>query len=187
MKIYMSNIEHINNLVDLEKKLSESELIQYNKFNRTLRKKQYLLGHVIVRDVCNENIKTDINGAPKLNNGFVSIAHKDNWVIAAVSDTQVGIDIENTTTKRDFIGQSELLRLPQTENKYDFYKEFVRYESKLKFGKIDRKCYQHFFTMNNYIICITTHNNQDIAFFDYDNSFSDISGAFNFICAEQTE
>ena len=183
MKIYMSNIERTNDITDMERKLSKSELAQYNKFNNKTRKKQYLVGHAIVKDVCGENVQTDENGAPYLNNGFISIAHKDNFVIVAISDEKVGIDIENTTVQRDFVAQSELLGLPKTRSLWDFYKEFVRYESKLKFGNDTQKYSQYFYKLNNYIICITT-TDDEIQFINYDESFSDASGLVQFLCAE---
>lgn len=181
MKIYMSNTERINNIADMEQKLSASELAQYNKFNNKSRKLQYLVGHAIVKDVCGENVQTDENGAPYLSNHFVSIAHKDNFVIVAISNDNVGIDIENTDSQRDFITQSELLGLPKPHSLCDFYKEFVRYESKLKFGDNAQKYSQYFYRFNNYLICITTADNE-IQFINYDESFSDASGLF--LCTE---
>ncbi len=183
MKIYMSNIEHINNTADLEKKLSESELTQYNKFNDEIRKLQYLVGHAMVMDVCKENVKIAENGAPTINNGFISIAHKDNWVIVAVSDMKTGIDIENTTVERDFSELSRILKLPGVHTKQDFYKEFVRYESKIKFNGDIQGAHQYFYQMNKYIICIISAD-KNIQFFNYDKSFSDAGALVNFMCAE---
>lgn len=155
MKIYMSNIEHIKNIPDWEKKLSESELLQYNRFTSKNRKLQYLLSHAIVRDVCGENIVVE-NGKPTIKSGFVSIAHKDNWVVVAVSKKQVGIDIENTNVARNFVEQSELLGLPKTKYKKTFYKNFVEFEARFKFGDSADKANTYFYEMDNYLICICT-------------------------------
>ena len=186
MKIYMSNIQNIKNIKDLEKKLSESELAQYNKFHNQTRKKQYLVGHALIKDVCNINVKIGENGVPKLDKGFVSIAHKDDLVLVAVSNNKIGLDIENTDIDRDFFAQSELLGLLPTHNKYDFYKEFVRYESKLKFDDDAQQYTQYFYMMNNYIICIMGVD-KDIQFIDYDKSFSDVSAIFVPLCTEQNK
>ena len=97
MKIYMSNIEQIKNITDLEKQLSESDMKQYKQFSNKTRKLQYLVSHAIVQNVCGESIIVNQNGAPTIKSGFISIAHKDNWVLVAVADSKVGIDIENTT------------------------------------------------------------------------------------------
>ncbi len=155
MKVYMSNIEDIKNLTDLESKLSKSELIQYNRFTSKKRKLQYLLSHAIVRDICGENIVVE-NGKPTIKSSFVSIAHKDNWVVVAVSKKQVGIDIENTNVVRNFVEQSELLGLPKTKYKKTFYKNFVEFEARFKFGDGADKANTYFYEMDNYLICICT-------------------------------
>ena len=155
MKVYMSNIEHIKDASDLEKKLSESELSRYNRFTSKKRKLQYLLSHAIVRDICGENIIVE-NGTPIIKSGFVSIAHKDNWVLVAVSKKQVGIDIENTDVVRDFVEQSELLGLPKTNDKETFYKNFVEFEARFKFGDGADKANTYFCEKDNYLICICT-------------------------------
>ena len=160
----MSNIEHIKNIPDLEKKLSESELLQYNRFTSKNRKLQYLLSHTIVRDVCGENIVVK-NGAPTIKSGFVSITHKDNLVAVAVSKKQVGIDIENTDVVRNFVEQSELLGLPKTKYKKTFYKNFVDFEARFKFGDGADKASTYFYEMDNYLIGICTkEKSQNIHF-----------------------
>lgn len=154
MKIYMSNIEDIKNISEMERKLSASEVVQYGKFSNKVRKLQYLLSHAIVKSVCGENIIVDKNGKPTIKNGFVSIAHKDNWVVVAVSQTYVGVDIENTSIERDFLGESELLNLPKPKDKQDFYKNFVEYEARIKFGSNAEKANTYFYEKGDYLICI---------------------------------
>ena len=179
MKIYMSNIEQIKNIAELEQKLSKSELVQYDKFSNNNRKLQYLLAHAIVKDVCGENISVDKNGVPSVKSGFVSIAHKDNWVVVAISNNRVGLDIENTNINRDFVGQSELLNLPISKDKDVFYKNFVKYESMFKYGKSASGKNIYFYKMENYLIGICSiEKASDIEFV--------LSGAGNihFVCAE---
>lgn len=165
MKIYMSNIEQIKNITDLEKQLSESDMKQYKQFSNKTRKLQYLVSRAIVQNVCGESIIVNQNGAPTIKSGFISIAHKDNWVLVAVADSKVGIDIENTTINRDFIGQSELLKFPKTTDKQTFYKNFVRYESEFKYGDNADRANMYFYTKGNYLIGIcSSEKQQDIQF-----------------------
>ena len=170
MKVYMSNIEQIKNISDLEKNLSESELTRYNKFVNKRRKLQYLLSHSIVKKATGENIITDKSGAPMIKSGFVSIAHKDKMVLVAISNSPVGIDVENTSVERDFIRQSELLGLPPTKDRKDFYKNFVEYESRYKFGKKVNLAKVRFFESGKYLIgiCSNTPEN-DIHFVSSDS------------------
>ena len=155
MKVYMSNIEDIKNMTDLESKLSKLELIQYNKFTSKKRKLQYLLSHAIVRDICGENTVVE-NGKPTIKSGFVSIAHKDNWVVVAVSKKRVGIDIENTDVVRDFVKHSELLGLPKTHDKQTFYQNFIEFEARFKFGDGADMANIYFREYGNYLIGICT-------------------------------
>jgi len=165
MKVYMSNIGRIKNVSDMEKKLSASELIQYSKFSNKTRKLQYLLAHAIVFDACGENVIVNKNGAPTIKNGFVSIAHRDNWVVVAISDFPVGIDIENTSINRDFMGESEVLKLPKTNDAKTFYKNFVQYESEFKFGNNAAAANKYFYEIDDYLIGIcTTELLTDICF-----------------------
>lgn len=179
MKVYMSNIEQIENITDLENNLSKSEFAQYSKFSNKIRRLQYLLAHSMVKNVCGENIIVDKNGAPTIKSGFISVAHKDNWVVVAISDCQVGIDIENTNIDRDFAGQSELLGLPETNDKMTFYKNFVKYESMFKYGDNAPNANMYFYEIDDYLIGIcSTESASDINFF--------LPNAFNvrLVCAE---
>lgn len=156
MKIYMSNIEQIKNIHDLERKLFEPEISQYNKFSNKKRKLQYLVAHSIVRDMCGENVVVDPLGRPTIKSGFISIAHKDNWVVVAISNNNIGIDIENTDINRDFVETAEMLDLPKTTDKKQFYKNFVQYEANYKYGKDVNQSHTYFYEFDNYLIGITT-------------------------------
>ena len=165
MKIYMSNIADIKNITDMESKLSKLDILQYKKISNKTRRLQYLLSRAMVVDICGENIIVDSNGKPTIKSGFISIAHKDNWVIVAISNTPVGIDIENTDINRDFVGESRLLNLPETTDKQTFYKNFVQYEAEFKFGKNADKAHMYFYNKDNYLIGVCSNEPQsDIQF-----------------------
>ena len=185
MKIYIANIERISKKSDLLNKLSESELTQYNKFSNQKRKLQFLIGHAIVKDVCGENVKTDNTGAPVLKKAFVSISHKDNLVIVAISDKYVGIDIENMNKKRDFKQISRFLGLPVPDNKTDFYKNFTHYEALFKYGNNITIPHKLFYKLNNYMTCLVgMEPKENVEFIYWNESFSDTNSAVQFLCAE---
>lgn len=178
MKVYMSNIEKIQNTKDLETKLSESELSRLNQFNNEKRRLQYLVGHAMVRDICGENIKVDLNGALSIESGFVSISHKDNLVFVAVSNKKIGIDIENADINRDFISLSNVSGFLPVDDKNTFYKNFTKAEADFKFGSNSEYANHYFYWFNNYILSIAAlETNDNILFFEYD-SFADISHSF---------
>ena len=91
---------------------------------------------------------------------------KDNTVIVAVSQMPVGIDIENATIERDFIGESELLNLPKPNDKQFFYKNFVEYEARIKFGNGPANTY--FYEDGDYLICVCSNEpKSDIEFISF--------------------
>lgn len=89
----------------LIKKLDELERNRYKKIKNEARKLQFLVGRnllfYIVDRILNMNFKYEIRygayGKPEfsLNNLKFNISHSNAWVICAVSQTAVGVDIEN--------------------------------------------------------------------------------------------
>jgi 4'-phosphopantetheinyl transferase len=98
--------------------LTQEELARYQAISQVLRKKQFLAGHYLVRKIASGIFKNqfydwtyfqDVGGLRRLKYSdnssalYVSISHSGEWIAAAVSQTPVGIDIENFGKQRDFI------------------------------------------------------------------------------------
>lgn len=156
MKVYIANLDSIGKISDT--KLSDDEILQYNKFSNQTRRNQYLMAHAIIFDKTCEHPISDKNGKLHLQNGFVSVAHKDNWVVVALSGQNVGIDIENASIKRDFISESELLGIKPTNDAEFFYKNFTQYESDVKYGDESENANHLFYKLGNYMICVCTND-----------------------------
>lgn len=173
MKVYIANLDSIGKISDT--KLSDAEILQYKKFDNTTRRNQYLLAHSIIFDVTKEHPVSDKNGKLHLKNGFVSVAHKDNWVIVAFDDKNVGIDIENASVKRDFIAESELLGLKPTNVAEIFYKNFVKYESDIKYGDGFENVQHRFYKIGNYMMCVCSDaKDAEFIFLNCDGCVSDV-------------
>lgn len=169
MKVYIADLEKIGNISDMEKFLSVSEHDKYTKFSNKTRKLQFLTARFIVFNVLQEHISIDENGKPFVKNGFISISHKDNFVVVAFDDKNVGIDIENAVKERDFINESKLLGLPIPTSREDFYKNFVKYESDIKYGQSFDRANHMFYKFNDYMIGICTKSdNIEFVFFNCD-------------------
>jgi len=99
--------------------LTEGELARYEGMNSSPRKRQFLAGHYLVRKTAAnlfnnspENwayfqdeealrrLKSDDGISPAL---YISITHAGQWIAAAISGEQVGLDIETYEKERDFI------------------------------------------------------------------------------------
>lgn len=139
MQIFIANIDSISKNPDAYSELLLSKhKTRLSKFHNQTRKLQFILGHLIA-DNC---------GAT-----YTSITHKDKLVVvAAAADAPVGIDIENTSIKRDFAAASELMNLAKPKSSEDFYKLFTKSEAVYKLGQ-PPKCTK-FISYGEYLICI---------------------------------
>ena len=144
MQIFIANIDSISKHSDIYSALllpvNRARLSEFKNKNRKL---QFILGHLMT-DKCDEK--------------YTSIAHKDNFVVIATDSKQpVGIDIENTDIKRDFIGLAETLKMRQPKSLEDFYKMFTEFEAAYKMGS--KPICTKFIKHNNYLICVTSTTN----------------------------
>jgi len=99
--------------------LSDSELARYQAITSVPRKIQYLSGHYLLRKMASRvfgnkshdwtyyqdaknlrRLKCSNDSRQEL---FVSISHSGVWIVAAISDAPIGIDIETFSKQRDFI------------------------------------------------------------------------------------
>ena len=144
MKIFIANIDSISKHSDIYSALLlPVHRARLSEFKNEKRKLQFILGHLM---------------ADKRDEKYTSIAHKDNFVVIATDSKQpVGIDIENTDIKRDFIGLAETLKMRQPKSLDDFYKMFTEFEAAYKMGS--KPICTKFIKHNNYLICITSTTN----------------------------
>ena len=152
MQVFIADIDSISKNPDIYSELLLSKhKIRLSKFQNQTRKLQFILGHLIA-----DNCST----------AYTSIAHKDKLVVvAAAADTPVGIDIENTSIKRDFIATSELMNLTPPKSLEDFYKSFTESEAIYKLGKTP-KCTK-FIQYGEYLICIAATHKFDTPYLEH--------------------
>jgi 4'-phosphopantetheinyl transferase len=124
----------------LEKMIPKKTLDRINRFKRPDDMQRSLLGEVICRKVISDKlsippdqimINKSKNGKPYIRytkNLFFNISHSGHWVVMAVSDTQVGIDIEriksiNLRVAERFFSEEEyrMIQNQPDEMKSDFF------------------------------------------------------------------
>jgi len=80
-----------------------SEDAYTNSFKHLQRKKESLVARTLLNDLCqivfgssllSLNFRKSPLGQPLLDTGYCSISHSNGWVFVAVSDSPVGVDIE---------------------------------------------------------------------------------------------
>ena len=146
MQVFIADIDSISkNADDYVALLSAGDRALVTKFQKQTRKLQFILGHLMVAAVGKK---------------YTSIAHRDNLVVVATAlNARVGVDIENASVQRDFVGAAELMGAKTPKTLHDFYKMFTANEATYKLGTTPA-C-THFITHGDYLICVVA--NKDFA------------------------
>ena len=164
MKFFLTNLSDIQSQTDLisryEALLSKAEKDRYQKMSNLNRRLQFLTGRALIWESCGESPHLLENGKPVVSRGYISLAHSGNWVALAVSDTPIGIDIENTATERSFDLIAERLKFPPCSDRLSFYKNFTRYEADYKLGN-SSEISHFYYSIGTFIICISSLNNKE--------------------------
>ncbi len=148
MNIYITDLTSICNHDDLINKLSADDLARYKSFLRPVRANQFLVAHTIKDEI-----------ADKFQ--YISIAHKNNFVIVAASNSPIGVDIEDTTQTRDFKAMTQFMNFENITSPTDFYRAFTLYEAKYKAAPHPALT-PHFYKLNQYMICIVSNDQETV-------------------------
>ncbi|MBQ9370304.1 MAG: hypothetical protein IJU10_04425 [Clostridia bacterium] len=119
----------------------------------------------IVRELGAESIEKDENGAPLLKGSplRMSLSHKGDVVAIAVSQEDVGVDVEDTTVPRNVERLSKLFHIEERPaSLYDFYRVWTAKEAegkRLRSGITTeilraRSPQGKYFDYGDYLICV---------------------------------
>ncbi len=142
MYIYISDFTAICNKQNLISMLSPAEAAKYKSFKREIRANQFLVAHATAN-----KIKSKFK--------YISIAHKDNFVIIAGSNMPLGADIENTKIARDFHTMAKLMDFHGIKTLDDFYNAFTSYEARYKMRPYE-PAQETFYKIKDHLICIAS-------------------------------
>ena len=166
MKLYLSDCSILKTRPDLVKRyrklLTSAESERFNCQSSDLHQYQFLMGRAMIRDICGQSPEITVTGKPVITDGYISLSHSGQYVVLAVSDTPVGIDIEDTARIRDF--DALAARMGWTlgqDKKSDFYRAFTRYESRYKLGTDKGDFSDIYYSIKTFIICVTKLNNKE--------------------------
>lgn len=175
MKIYIADISRIKKTEMFEtvwtRLLSAAELERLCHINDEERRLQFLVGHGLIRLVCGENAGTDETGKPIVSHGFISLAHRGNFVVFAVGENPIGVDVEDVRIKRDYEAVARRLgwgHVPKTA--LDFYRQFTAWEADYKLGQSSGEIQHIYYSINTFIVCISLLNiKEKINFYSVEN------------------
>lgn len=188
IKIYIVDYHEIVPYKDKALELISGERVykalKYIKEEDTLRS---ITGSLLIKKYAGglDGIKYDFYGKPCKDNYFFSLSHSNSYVVLAVADSEIGVDIEMVRSRNPKLADYVLSDQEKAalKEEMDFYRFWTSKESLVKyvgFG-IDRdlklipalplnghkeyvgkKAYAlNFDYDNNYTISVTTENKQD--------------------------
>ena len=165
MKLIISNISKINcecqSINEYVNRLAPDDLSRYNSINNNLKKMQFLIGRMLVYENYGYNFFINKNGKLCTEDKYISLSHSEDLVILAISNNEIGVDIENITKKRDFKNIGKFLNFNgYFKNNIDFYSKFTAYEADYKANTKAQTMYHTYYMINNFLICISHLNNK---------------------------
>ena len=159
----LSEIESNHTLISrYENFLSDSERKRYLAMKDSHRRLQFLTGRALIYENCGESPVLTPAGKPTVSKGCISIAHSGPYVLLALSDSLVGIDIEDSSKNKNFDSLAHRLGFSLTSNKrLSFYQNFTRYEADYKLGKNVSEIAHKYYYINTFIVCVSLLNNKE--------------------------
>ena len=166
MIVYLADLSEIeansNLILKYEGLLSDTEKERYLKMADSHRKLQFLVGRSLIFENCRQSPVLLENGKPVVKGKFISLAHSGPFVVLALSDSPVGVDIEDSSKIKNFDALAGRLGFSLTSDKhFSFYQNFTRYEADYKMGQSDQKSDHKFYSINTFIICVSLLNNKE--------------------------
>lgn len=163
MRIFIADLNEICKqqtlLNDYVIRLKREDLKRFKGISSTQRRMQFLIGRMIVYENYGKDFTTEYSGKVVTKEKFISVAHSKNYVIVAISDNIIGIDIEFINTKRDYIELGHFCGFKNINNPLDFYKSFTRYEAIVKAGATLSNV--SFFTIEQFLVCIVSSRHRE--------------------------
>lgn len=163
MRIFIADLNEICKqqtlLNDYVARLRKEDLKRFKTISSAQRRTQFLIGRMVVYENYGKDFTIADSGKLISKEKFISIAHSKNYVIVAISDNIVGIDIEFLDTKRDFIALGNFCGFKNIHNHLDFYKSFTKYEATVKAGKSLNRI--RFFTLEQFLVCVVSSRDKE--------------------------
>ena len=166
MIVYLADLSEIeansNLILKYEGLLSDTEKERYLKMADSHRKLQFLVGRSLIFENCRQSPVLLENGKPVVKGKFISLAHSGPFVVLALSDSPVGVDIEDSSKIKNFDALAGRLGFSLTSDKhFSFYQNFTRYEADYKMAENNLKIAHKFYSIKTFIVCVSLLNNKE--------------------------
>lgn len=167
MDLFISNLNEICKRDDLiaryERVLNSTEHERYTAMKSELRKIQFLVGRAMIFDYFGCSATVEANGALTVPHQYLSLSHSGHFVLLAVSDQPIGVDIENTAKSRDLQKWGDCYGI-KFLNMDSFYQWFTRREAVYK-SQLTNPVIRHY-RLGEFMVCIAMNDlKESVRFF----------------------
>lgn len=160
MKIFIADINEISKnrlmLDDYIKRLTSSDLTRYNTIKAKERKLQFLVGRMLIYENLGYDFSINESGKIISKKSYLSLAHSHHKVVLALSEREVGIDVEYISKTRQTKDIANFLEFKDCQDNLDFYKNFTAYEADYKSSLKTQNIAHNWFILNDYLICASS-------------------------------
>lgn len=159
MKLFIADLNQIIKRPDVllaaQNRLQPNDKNRFESFSNRQRALQFLTARMIIEKFIGSDYQTLQSGKISLKDGFVSVSHCQNFVVVALSDEPVGVDIEKITNKKNFQKIAERMHFENCKTPYDFFKSWTAYEADFKCGKQNALSHTYI-EHKDFLICVSS-------------------------------
>ena len=172
MKLCITDLTRLikNDFSDVISKLSANDLHRLSFITNPHRRLQFLVGRMMIFKYFGHHFIIHKNGKPvsQKENRYLSLSHSHQYVVLAVSDHPIGVDIEKITTNRPFQAIAKRLKFKENLSCDEFYQSFTAYEADFKLGSEFEDPYHQFVTYHDFMLCVSSVIQEDFEIIETD-------------------
>lgn len=166
MKVFITDLTRIikNDFSDIVSKLSEQDTERLEHIANHTKRLQFLTGRALIFEHFGNDFIVNSQGKPVCtqSNRYLSLAHSHQYVVLAVSDQPVGVDIEKISDERNISAISKRLKFENISTLDDFYRAFTAYEANFKLHGTSSALYHQFLKWHDFMICISLETEEKV-------------------------
>ncbi len=120
------------------------------------RRLEFLIGRLMLKTYLKEDYQTLPNGKIVSKSAYISLSHSGGFVLLALANTPVGIDIEKINKTRAWAKIAHRMGFSNCRTALDFYRAWTAYESDFKLGADTKETMHRYIKYHNCLICVAT-------------------------------
>ena len=160
MKLFIADLKKIikspESFLALKNTLNPNDQSRFDCFSNQRRAIQFLASRILIKNHISSEYQTLESGKIVIKNGFVSVAHTQNFIVVSFDDAPVGVDIEKITSRRDYKRIAKRMKFKNVNTPYDFFKSWTTFEADFKLGATSKRKTHLFVDHQGFLICVSS-------------------------------